>query len=35
VFNIKGNECRVVVAMKYEFFSVYIRSSARTPSTTR
>jgi mRNA interferase HigB len=25
VFNIKGNRYRVVVAIKYEFFSVYIR----------
>ena len=25
VFNIKGNKYRVVVAVKYEFFSVYIR----------
>lgn len=25
VFNIKGNEYRVVVAVKYEFFAVYIR----------
>jgi mRNA interferase HigB len=25
VFNIKGNRHRVVVAIKYEFFAVYIR----------
>jgi len=25
VFNIKGNKYRVVVAVKYEFFAVYIR----------
>jgi mRNA interferase HigB len=25
VFNIKGNRYRVVVAIKYEFFAVYIR----------
>ena len=25
VFNIKGNKYRVVVAIKYEFFAVYIR----------
>ena len=25
VFNIKGNRCRVIVAIKYEFFAVYIR----------
>ncbi len=25
VFNVKGNKYRVVVAIKYEFFSVYIR----------
>ena len=25
VFNVKGNKYRVVVAVKYEFFSVYIR----------
>jgi mRNA interferase HigB len=25
VFNIKGNKYRVVVAVKYDFFSVYIR----------
>jgi mRNA interferase HigB len=25
VFNIKGNKYRVVVAIKYEFFVVYIR----------
>ncbi len=25
VFNVKGNRYRVVVAVKYEFFSVYIR----------
>jgi mRNA interferase HigB len=25
VFNIKGNKYRVIVAVKYEFFAVYIR----------
>ncbi len=25
VFNIKGNEYRIVVAIKFEFFAVYIR----------
>lgn len=25
VFNIKGNRVRVIVAVKYEFFAVYIR----------
>lgn len=25
VFNIKGNKYRIVVAIKYEFFAVYIR----------
>jgi mRNA interferase HigB len=25
VFNVKGNKYRVVVAIKYEFFAVYIR----------
>lgn len=25
VFNLKGNEYRIVVAIKYEFFAVYIR----------
>jgi mRNA interferase HigB len=25
VFNVKGNKYRVVVAVKYEFFAVYIR----------
>ncbi|HEX7604855.1 MAG TPA: type II toxin-antitoxin system HigB family toxin, partial [Polyangiaceae bacterium] len=25
IFNIKGNDYRVVVAIKYEFFAVYIR----------
>lgn len=25
VFNIKGNEYRIIVAVKYEFFAVYIR----------
>ena len=25
VFNIKGNEYRIIVAVKYEFFAVYVR----------
>ena len=38
-FNIKGNKYRVVIAVKYEFFAVYIRfvgthaGSSRFPSS--
>ena len=35
VFNIKGNEYRIVAAVKYEFFAVYIRFIGTHPEYSK